>query len=174
MTGFRILNNIKILLIFCMFVKNQLNLMKLKPVQTIHLLFCVSIFLFGSIVLFVNKSVLFFDASLTSTAPFNPIFPAVAILGIAIGAIMFKKKLANITPEQSLDSKLTHYQIAFLIRCAFFEAGALLNIVGCLKTHNLFFILFAAASFMALLLTRPTKNKVIAALQLQYPDTESL
>jgi hypothetical protein len=30
------------------------------------------------------------------------------------------------------------------------------------------------ASFIALLLSRPSKSKVITALQLQYPDTEKL
>ncbi len=148
--------------------------MKLKTLQTIHLAFCIFIFLFATVALLVNKNILFFDASFASSAPFNPIFPAVAIIAIALGTIMFNKKMASITPVQPLEFKFTQYQVAFLIRCAFFEAGALLNIVGFFNTYNLFFILFAAASFVALLLSRPTKDKVISALQLQYPDTENL
>jgi hypothetical protein len=148
--------------------------MKLKPAQIIHICFCIAIVMFATVTLLINKDALFFDASLTNTSPFNPVFPIISILGIVAGIFMFKKKIGAITPEQSFDEKFMQYQTAFLIKCAFCEAGALLNLVGCFQTHNLFFMLFAAASFIALLLSRPTKDKVIEDLQLQYPDTESL
>jgi hypothetical protein len=148
--------------------------MKLKIAQTIHLCFCTAIVMFSIVVILINKDVLFFDANLTNTAPFNPVFPIVAVVGIILGTAMFKKKIADISPELTFDEKFMQYQTAFLIKCAFCEAGALLNIVGCFETHNLFFMLFAAASFIALLLSRPSKDKVINDLQLHYPDTEKL
>ena len=148
--------------------------MKLKITQTIHLSFCIAIILFSTVTLLINKNVLFYDTNLDRTMPFNPIFPIVAILGIVAGIVMFNKKIAGIEKDLSFEEKFMHYQTAFLMRCALCEAGALLNIVGCFITHNLFFMLFATASFIALVLSRPSKNKVIADLQLQYPDTEGL
>ena len=148
--------------------------MKLKITQTIHLSFCSVIVLFSVVALLINKDHLFFDASLANTAPFNPIFPIIAVVGVIFGIFIFNEKISGITSELSFDEKFTQYQTAFLVRCAFCEAGALLNIVGFFNTQNLFFMLFAMASFIALLLSRPSKSKVITDLQLQYPDTEKL
>lgn len=149
-------------------------IMKLKTTQIIHLSFCFAVVLFSAVVLAINKDSLFFEAGLANTTPFNPIFPVVAIVGISVGIVMFNKKMESLLPELTFDEKFMHYQSAFLIRCACCEAGALLNIVGFFETHNVFFMLFAGASFIALVLSRPTKDKVISALKLQYPDTEKL
>ncbi len=148
--------------------------MKLKITQTIHSSFCIAVIMFSIVVLLIHKDALFFDAGLANTAPFNPIFPIVSIVGIILGVVMFNKKISGLSPELTFDEKFMQYQSAFLIRCAFCEAGALLNIVGCFQTQNLFFMLFAMASFIALVVSRPTKNKVISDLNLQYPDTEKL
>ncbi|RYF99246.1 MAG: hypothetical protein EOO07_37005 [Chitinophagaceae bacterium] len=146
--------------------------MKLKVTQTIHLSFCIAVLLFSTVVFVLNKENLFFDASLANSAPFNPLFPIVSLLGISVGLFLYKKKLSSLSPELTFDEKFMHYQTAFLIRCAFCEGGALLNVVGCFATNNLFFMVFAGLSFIALLVSRPTKEKVIGDLQLQYPDTE--
>jgi hypothetical protein len=148
--------------------------MKLKITQTIHLSFCIAIVLFSAVALVINKDNLFLEANLANTAPFNPLFPIVAVISVTTGIFLFNKKIAAIPSELSFDEKFMQYQTAFLIRCAFCEAGALLNIVAFFKTQNLFFILFAVVSFIALLLSRPSKSKVITDLQLQYPDTEKL
>nr|WP_276898249.1 hypothetical protein [Pedobacter kyonggii] len=82
--------------------------------------------------------------------------------------------MAKIDKNAPADTKINMYQSAFIISSAMLEGGALFNIVGFFMTHNSFFLIFGAANFIFLILKRPTKNKLISALQLQYPDTEAL
>lgn len=82
--------------------------------------------------------------------------------------------MAKIDKSATAETKINMYQSAFIISAAMLEGGALFNIVGFFMTHNSFFLIFGAVNFIFLILKRPTKDKLISALQLQYPDTESL
>ncbi|PWS27953.1 hypothetical protein DHW03_10320 [Pedobacter yonginense] len=147
---------------------------KLKTLQIIHLALCAGIFLFAIVTIIINKNMMVFDAKLENTAPLNPSFP---IIGMAtLGASIFLKKqlLSKINPAHSLDAKLGQYQAAFIVASAFLDGGALLNIVGFFITTNAFFLIFAGISLFFLIRSRPTKDKVISDLQLQYPESEAL
>ncbi len=71
-----------------------------------------------------------------------------------------------------VEERFAKYQAAFLIKCALLEAAAIFSILMCLITHNFYFIVVAAFSLIALVLMRPTKEKVYTTLQIQ--DTDSL
>lgn len=149
-------------------------LMKLKPIQIIHLAFCVGILMFATVTLFINKDTLYFNASFEETAPFNPIFPLIAVIGVFMGSFLYVQQIAKLAFDSTFDQKIAKYQTALLIKFALCEGGALLNIVGFLVTSNVLFLCFAAFSFVALAIARPNKDKAIKDLQLQYPDTEGL
>lgn len=148
--------------------------MKLKPIQTIHLAFCIGILMFATVTLIINKESLYFNASFEDTAPFNPIFPLIAVISVFAGSFLYVKQIAKLAFDSTFDQKITGYQTALLIKFAFCEAGALLNIIGFFVTNNVLFMCFAAFSFVALAIARPNKDKAIKDLQLQYPDTERL
>ena len=147
---------------------------KLKTIQMIHLALCSAVFLFALITLFLNREIMFFDANPSTTAPFNPIFPIMGLITISAGIFFFKNLIAKIDKSETVDTKMNLYQSAFIISSALLEGGALFNIVGFFITHNAFFLLFAAANFIFLILKHPTKDKLISSLHLQYPDTEAL
>ncbi len=147
---------------------------KLKQLQLIHLALCLGIFLFAGTTSFINRDNLYFDANPANTAPFNPIFPIFGLITISVSIIAFKNLTSKIDKSSSVDQKLTQYQTAFILSAALLEGGALFNLVGSFISQNAFFLIFAAANLIFLIRNRPTKDKVISTLQLQYPDTETL
>jgi len=147
---------------------------KLKQLQVIHLALCFGVFLFAAVTSFINKDKFYFDANPANTAPFNPIFPIVGLITISVSIIAYKNLISKIDKTTSVDVKINQYQTAFIMSAALLEGGALFNLVGAFISHNAFFLIFAAANLIFLIRNRPTKDKVISTLQLQYPDTETL
>lgn len=147
---------------------------KLKTLQIIHIALCAGILLFMLVSILLNREHMIFDASLENTAPFNPIFPIFGLLAALISIIIFKKLVLKIDNTLNLDSKIMQYQSAFIVSAALLEGGALLNIVGCIITSNAFFLIFAGINLFFLIRNRPTKDKLIRDMQLQYPETERL
>ena len=155
------------------FTKIHMNT-KLKTLQIIHLALCTGVFLFALVTIFLNREIMFFDANPKTTSPFNPIFPIMGLITISASIFFFRNLIAKIDKTAAADTKINMYQSAFIISSALLEGGALFNIVGFFITHNSFFLIFGMANFIFLVLKRPTKDKLISALQLQYPDTEAL
>lgn len=147
---------------------------KLKQLQVIHLALCFGVFLFAAVTSFINKDQFYFDANPANTAPFNPIFPIVGLITISVSIIAYKNLISKIDKTASVDVKINQYQTAFIVSAALLEGGALFNLVGTFISHNAFFLIFAAANLIFLIRNRPTKDKLISTLQLQYPDTETL
>jgi len=155
------------------YIKIHMN-SKLKTLQIIHLALCSGVFLFAMVTILLNKDRMIFDAKFENTAPFNPIFPIIGLITLGISIFLKNQFIAKISSSDGLDSKITQYQSAFIVSSALLEGGALLNIVGFLITTNAFFLIFAGISLFFLIRSRPTKDKVISDLQLQYPETEAL
>lgn len=147
---------------------------KLKTLQTIHLALCSGVFLFTLVTLFLNKERLFFDANPANTAPFNPIFPIMGLITISASIFFFRNLISKMDMTASAETKINLYQSAFIISSALLEGGALFNTVGFFITQNTYFLIFAGANFIFLILKRPTKDKLVSTLKLQYPDTEAL
>ncbi|MDQ0636812.1 F0F1-type ATP synthase membrane subunit c/vacuolar-type H+-ATPase subunit K [Pedobacter sp. W3I1] len=147
---------------------------KLKTLQIIHLALCSGVFLFALVTIFLNRDMMFFDANPKTTSPFNPIFPIMGLITISASIFFYRNLIAKIDKAAPADVKINMYQSAFIITSALLEGGALFNVVGFFITHNSFFLIFGAANFIFLILKRPTRDKLISALQLQYPDTEAL
>ncbi|TCD02336.1 hypothetical protein EZ449_18435 [Pedobacter frigidisoli] len=147
---------------------------KLKTLQIIHLALCSGVLLFALVTIFLNREIMFFDANPKTTAPFNPIFPILGLITISASIFFFRNVISKINKSADVDSKINQYQSGFVISAALLEGGALFNLVGFFITQNSFFLIFATANFVFLVLSRPTKDKLISSLQLQYPDTEAL
>lgn len=147
---------------------------KLKTLQTIHLALCAGVFLFALITIFLNRETMVFDANPQTTSPYNPLFPIFGLITLTGSIFFFRNLISKIDKSATADTKINMYQSAFIISSALLEAGALFNIIGSFLSHNSFFLIFGLANFVFLVLKRPTKDKLISTLQLQYPDTEAL
>ena len=84
-----------------------------------------------------------------------------------LGTYLFKNLIGKIDEFSNTNEKFAKYQVAFLVKCALLEAAAIFSIIMCLNTFNAYFIFVASFSFIALLLMRPTKEKVYSTLQIQ-------
>lgn len=147
---------------------------KLKPIKTIHAAFCAAVLLFAVTVFFMVRTRVYFDANFNQDNGLYPLFPIMALFAIFAGIKLFNKHIALVEESADLDSKFAKYQVAFLIRCAFLEGGALMNVSAFLITANLVFVLAALFPFFFLVKFRPNKAEVVEVLNLQYPETEQL
>ncbi|MGY4386295.1 putative membrane protein (GlpM family) [Pedobacter sp. UYP24] len=145
---------------------------KLKPIKTIHLAFCAAILTLAAVSAITVKNNIYFDVALNQNNGLYPLFPILAIIVTVVGIFLFNKQIAAIDNAETFDSKFMKYQTAFLVRCAFLEGGALMNVVGFLMTANTVFLIAAAIPFLYLVRSRPTKDQIVEDLNLQYPDTE--
>lgn len=143
---------------------------RIKALQGVHLGFCSSVFLLGLVGFLIIEGPIQFELIPQKIEPLHIIGPIIALLGLLLGPFLFNKIIADMDPDTSTLAKFTKYQTAFLIRSAFLEAGALFNLVAFILSSNLLFVLLAACCFTALCLSRPTKDKVYTALQLQDTD----
>lgn len=146
----------------------------IKPLKLIHGSFCFSIFLFASVVCFLKKDILIFDFTLSNTDKFFNTLSFVAVIftvvAMNLGTYLFNKQIHKIDVSSSPKKKFDQYQVAFLIKSALLEAASIFSIVMCLTTYNIYFIVVASFSFIALLLMRPNKEKVYKTLQIQDTD----
>ncbi|RZK68805.1 MAG: hypothetical protein EOO85_23545 [Pedobacter sp.] len=147
---------------------------KLKTMQVIHTAFCTAITGFAIVALIMRKDRIHFTVSIDASDPYFPLFPILALISLAVGFYMFNKNISSIDHVSSGDEKITAYQSAFIVRCAFIEAPALLNIIAFLMSGNAVYLVIAAIILIVFIMTRPNKQKVIDALNLQFPDTEKL
>ena len=150
------------------------HMIDIKPLKLIHASFCFSISLFALVVFVLNKDLFIFDFSLSNPdTTFNILsFAAVifTVVAMNLGTFLFKRQIEKIDATSSSKKKFEQYQVAFLIKCALLEAASIFSIVMCLNTYNAYFIVVASFSFIALLLMRPTEEKVYTALQIQDTD----
>lgn len=150
------------------------QMIDIKPLKLIHGSFCFSIFLFAVVVCFLNKDLFIFDFTLSHPDKTFNILSFVAVIftvvAMNLGTYLFNKQIENIAVSSSDKMKFEQYQVAFLIKCALLEAASIFSIVMCLITYNAYFIVVASFSLIALLLMRPTKEKVYSVLQIQDTD----
>ena len=151
-----------------------MNASKLKIMQVIHTAFCAAITGFAIVALIMRKERIHLDISFSGNDPYFPLFPILAVISVAVGFFMFNKQIRSLDPMLTGDDKIAAYQTAFIVRCAFIEAPALLNVVAFLIYGNLVYLIVMAVILVVFILTRPTKQHVIDTTGLQFPDTEKL
>lgn len=151
-----------------------MNLSKLKVMQLIHVSFCLFLVLFGLTVFFLGKETMYFNLSADSGKTIYPLFPIMTIILLLLGSFLYNRLLADINLQLPFEEKLTWYQVVFIIRAAFFEVSGLMNIVGFIVSKNSVFLIIAGIVMVVFTALRPTKNSLINALNLRYPDTENL
>lgn len=151
-----------------------MNKSKLKVMQVIHTAFCAAVGGFAVVALIMRKDQMHLDLSFEKNDPYFPLFPILAVIMVAVGFYMFNRQIRSIDPATNGDEKIAAYQTAFIVRCAFIEAPALLNTIAFLTFGNTVYLIVLAAVLIVFIRTRPTKEHVINTTNLQFPDTEKL
>ncbi|WP_443937176.1 hypothetical protein [Pedobacter sp. MW01-1-1] len=146
---------------------------KLKTLQIIHIAFCMAVFFFMLVTTLINKDRLQFDVDIATKSLFDFAFPIIGLLGIIISMVIFKNLIAKIDKTASLEKKFNEYLTAFIASAAILEGCTFFTIVGSFITQNAAILIFSLINLLYMVFSRPTKDKVIYALQLQYPDTEA-
>ena len=142
--------------------------------QLIHTAFFLAIISFALVSFLSVKDRLHFNPLIAENEAFYPLFPILAVVFTILGFFMFNRQIAGMDTSLSADEKIARYQTAFLIRCAFIEAGALLNTVAFFLVGNTVFLIVVAFSLLAFIIVRPRRQHIIDVLNLQFPDTEKL
>jgi len=109
-----------------------------------------------------------------SADPFVYVSLAFTLGGFTAGNLLFKKQLQKITPESTLSQKIASYQTACIIRAALLEGPSLFSIVAYMLSGNLFFLTVSCAIILYFLFIRPTKNKIVNDLSLNYDEKAEL
>jgi hypothetical protein len=143
-----------------------------KVLPIIHLALLTGQILFGIAVYNIIPSKGFsFDGS---SNPFVYVSLALTFGGFTAGNILFTQLIKKIVPESTLSKKIATYQAAFIIRAALLEAPSLFSIVAYMLSGNLFFLGVSGLIVLYFLSFRPTKDKIINDLNLDYSEKTEL
>ncbi|WP_420572621.1 hypothetical protein [Kordia sp.] len=136
-----------------------------KTLTIIHLALVVGVVIFTCVTLFLNKDAMNFEFS--GEDSFLLIYPVIAIGGVSMSQLLFKKMLAVAKQKTDLIAMLGQYQTASLIKYVLIEGPAMIGTVFFLLTNNAAFIAIAGLLIAFLVLQRPTKTKIESDLALR-------
>jgi hypothetical protein len=135
--------------------------------------------LMGGVVLFSGIVVFLLDKT-GKTGQYNEnlhrvfmvLVPCMALLGILVSTILYKKKLDAILekPDAPLSQKLTGYRTACVTRWAVLEAAMLFSTVALFITGKYYYVVFLFFLLLFFILYAPAKEQVIAHLQLNTDE----
>jgi hypothetical protein len=94
------------------------------------------------------------------------LIPLVAIMGIYIGARLFKTRLLPLREKQHLKEKLGGYTALLLLFLALLEGPALFSIMGFILTGNYLFLGITLLLFFIFIMNKPSRDKIEADLAL--------
>ncbi len=94
------------------------------------------------------------------------VIPLVAVSGIIASILIFRVKTRKARGIEDFVSRLWAYKTTLIIRWALLEGPALLAIIGYLISGEMPFFSIAVMLIMILLISRPSRKKLIMDLQL--------
>jgi hypothetical protein len=99
---------------------------------------------------------------------------ASVIAGICFIAVFlnYKKAMSAILPEDPLAERLNIYRAGLVRFAAFCEGAALFSVIGLFLTGIFWFVLITAIMLLAMLSKRPTKQRMIDELQLNWEEQQ--
>ena len=102
-----------------------------------------------------------FEADMSGNNVFIYIVPITAALGYFSSQFIFRKQLGSIKRESTLDSKLSRYQTASIVRYALIEAPAFLALIAYFLSGNALHLVIAIALLLYFFSLRPTSLKMM-------------
>ncbi|RKR81168.1 hypothetical protein BDD43_1312 [Mucilaginibacter gracilis] len=141
-----------------------------RALQFVHGALCAGAILFLAFTMVLNgkkghteithtdQYVLYIAIALALTMPF-------------LSYMIFFNKVAKIDKAAPLSERITRYTSACIVRYATLQGVALFNLATWFATKNLILAAVGGAIILFLIVLRPVKRKVMADLQINYPDT---
>lgn len=112
--------------------------------------------------------------SLEADITFMVAIPIVAMTAYVLGNLVYNSLLNKTVVNSTLNSKLTRYQSAILIRVACLEAPAFLAIVATFMTNNASFLLISLLMVVLMYVQFPSKEKFKTAFTLDMKEKSEL
>jgi len=97
-------------------------------------------------------------------------FPFIVLAGIYASQAVYKSKLVPIKAKTDLREKMSDFRTACIIRWALLEVPGSLSLIICFLTGDLLFIAVAAIVIGYFLMIRPSIEKTIIDLELDFED----
>ena len=150
----------------------------LKQLQILHLAFCVGVLMFmgvSAFLVFGETGPLGMDSDGSLIQKFTLVGVVLAVGGLAVAGLVgsqtfFKRLIEKARARDAVADKLAGYRTAFIVSIALLEGPALVAVVFFLVKGNPPFMALAAVLVGRMLMLRPTREKVVAALGLQYDE----
>jgi hypothetical protein len=148
----------------------RIPLSQLKTLQILHLALSIGPALFLGITFLINTNKLVWipDAKTGNTMLYIGV--GIAVLNTLLSTLLYRNLVSKIDTSASVTEKLQKYTSAFIVRCALLEGAALFNTAEFLITGCLTSAVIAALLIIYLISFRPTREKVVHDLMIQYPD----
>ncbi len=145
-----------------------------RALQIIHIALIVGQVFFGLIIVFLVSSGEL-DIELQELKMiFFIIVPIFVIGGYLGGKILFKKSMESAKQKPGLDEKLADYRSACIVRYALLEGPSMLAIIAYMLTAELSFIIIAAFIIAIFLTLRPSVDRAIIDLELNYDEVQKI
>ncbi len=114
-----------------------------------------------------------FNAVMDVHSIFTYVVPIIAAFGYFMGIFLFQRQIRSIKKENSLQSKLSAYQTALLIKYALLEGPVFLALVAYWLSGNALHLVIAISLLLYLYAQRPTKDQLFKALPLNLEERKS-
>jgi len=137
----------------------------------IHYTIISGVLVFGIVVFYKTPNLVL---SFKNDGVFIFLAPSIALFAVLSQSILFSKSIAKSKLMDNLQSKFATYQSAHIIRLAFLEVAALLNVAAAFITNNLLFLAIAGILLLVMLYCKPTKDKISTTLQLSASQIKEL
>jgi len=145
----------------------------LKTLPIIHIALLLGQVLFCIVVFTTQKQTPKFNIS-TTADPFLFVVPVMAIASFATSNFLFRQQLTIAAGKPTVAQKIQSYQAASIVRFALLEGASLFGIVTYLLTGNLLFISISGLIILYFIFIRPTKDKIVSDLNLDYQEVAAL
>ena len=96
------------------------------------------------------------------------------LVGIPVSHIFYHKKTKHIDSSLELSTKLSMFQMAFVVRIAMLEAIGLLATIAYLVAADKSFLYMFAVVFILFIVHAPTKQRIGGDLNLSEEDMDLL
>lgn len=88
--------------------------------------------------------------------------------------LSYKKAMSGILPEAPLSERLHIYRAGLIRFAAVCEGAALFSVIGLFLTGDFWFVLIIGIMLLAMFSKRPTKQRFIEELQLNWQEQQQL
>ena len=133
------------------------NELRIKRLLMIHMAITMGQVVLSLIAFFMVDSI---GIYLGLDDPFVLAVPFISIATIAVGNLLYKKKIEQIRSSQTGSDKISAFTIASIIRLALCEMGTLIAIVAYFQSGNLFFLIIAGIIILYFFSMTPTDSKL--------------